>query len=224
MAEQEKSRSFVSMLLRGVGALCLAAVATLFIFFFLPLLQAIESALEPDLNVIPVNTQIDPPPPPPEEPEQEEEEPEPEPPPELEQEAPPLDLNQLELALNPGTGAASVGDVVSDFVRQLGAGSNDSAVDEIFSFGDLDQKPRAVYQKPPNYPAELRKQGGTVFITFLVDANGRVVNPKVDQSNNPRLNPFALQAIREWRFEPGQIKGKKVPYKMRIPITFDAAG
>ncbi|MCA9398636.1 MAG: hypothetical protein KC618_02720, partial [Candidatus Omnitrophica bacterium] len=75
---------------------------TLVCFLVLPLMQAINKPPTADLALQDVDVANLPPPPPPP-PEEEPEEPEPEEqPPELMEEAPPLDLSQLELALNPG--------------------------------------------------------------------------------------------------------------------------
>jgi protein TonB len=161
-----------------------------------------------------------PPPPPPEEPEEEKNE-EP-PPPDLADEAPPMDLTSLELALNPG-----VGDGAGDFAMRLtaiDAASSQAESDAIFSAADLDQQPRPVHQPPPDYPAELRRKKveGTVYVLFLVDKNGRVVNPVVQKSTNSALEPAAVAAVRRWRFEPGRRRGQAVQFKMRVPISFSA--
>jgi len=151
-------------------------------------------------------------------------------PPELaEQNAAPLDLAQLEMALDPGQGGAG-GDFASRG-RALGAASMaqgkvgaDSAVGEVFSIADLDQVPRATSQPAPAYPPELRKKkmAGTVYVLFLVDKSGRVVSPIVQRSSNAVFEQPAIQAVKSWRFEPGKRAGQTVQFKMRVPITFAA--
>jgi len=95
------------------------AVALTFIFFLmLPLLQAITKQSPADLLLQTVDTANVPPPPPPLE-AVPEKEPEPqEKPPELMEAAPPLDLAQLEVALNPNLWA-SEGWTAGDFVVKL---------------------------------------------------------------------------------------------------------
>ncbi|MCS7049918.1 MAG: energy transducer TonB, partial [Verrucomicrobiae bacterium] len=95
-------------------------------------------------------------------------------------------------------------------------------LDRIFSLGDLDQKPRVIFQIPPVYPPELRSRGvqGTVYVTFVVDRTGRVVNPSIEKSTDPRFERPALDAVKQWRFEPGMRNGQEVQFKMRVPITF----
>jgi protein TonB len=76
----------------------------------------------------------------------------------------------------------------------------------------------------PRYPSELRKRKvqGTVEVVFLVDTDGRVMNPKVDKSTHEALNQPALDAVRQWKFEAGTKEGHKVRFKMKVPITFSA--
>ena len=80
----------------------------------LPILQVITTPLTKDLTVRTVDVVNVPPPPPPPMEEPEEPEPEEEPPPPPAVDAPPLDLSQLELALNPGDGAFGGGDFTNN--------------------------------------------------------------------------------------------------------------
>jgi protein TonB len=132
--------------------------------------------------------------------------------------APPLDLSQLELALNPGDGAG----VIGDFVQKLAPlASSGEQVDALFSMADLDQKPRVLYQPGPVLNKQARQKApGTVYIIFIVDQNGRVENPIVQKSSDPVLERSALAAIKQWKFEPGKRNGQPVRFRMRVPITF----
>jgi protein TonB len=210
--------------LATIGGLALG----LGIFMLLPVLESITSTPAEELQVQDADT-IAPPPPPPEI-EQEEEKPE-EPPPEQEppkiaDEAPPLDLSQLELALNPGTGGA--GGFGGDFAVNLGAAikqASDSAeeADGLFSVGDLDQKPRVIAQSSPVVPAALKKVQAdtvTVQVIFVVNQQGRVEEPKVRRSNNSAFDQVAINCVKSWKFEPGKRNGEPVRFRMMAPITF----
>jgi protein TonB len=204
-------------------ALGVALLLTLAVFLFLPVMQTIGSRSSQDLIVTAVDIgNLPPPPPPPPDHVEEEEEPPP-PPPKLAQEAAPLDLAQLELALNPGFGEGLHGDFTIDLAGRLSDAGGEEEMDRIFSLADLDQRPRVVVQRAPSYPPELRreKRQGTVTILFVVDARGRVVDPKVEKSTDPAFERAALEAVKHWRFEPGTRKGDKVSFKMRVPITFN---
>jgi protein TonB len=151
----------------------------------------------------------------------------PEAPPELKETSEPLDLNQLEMALNPSLGDGG-GDFLSRAPASLAmhaasaAANAETAAEQVFALADLDQLPRAVYQPAPEYPAMLRKQrlDGTVHVLFVVDRGGRVDSPIVQKTTHPAFEPAALQAVKRWRFEPGKRNGEAVAFRMRIPITF----
>lgn len=208
-------RKVVHLVLVLLGALTL----TLAFFLVLPVIQAITAQPVADTLVEGIDAaDIPPPPPPPEE------EPEPEPeeeekPPELIEEAPPLDLAQLELALNPGISDGWLG---GDFaVKLTTAVASSDDVDALFSLADLDQEPRAIHRPPPAFTAELRKKApATVHIVFDVDQRGRVENPIVQQSTDPLFEKAAIAAVKKWKFEPGKRNGQPVKFRMRTPITF----
>ncbi len=199
-----------------------AVALTLAFFIVLPVMQTISKPPTNDLMLQTVDVaQIEPPPPPPME-----EEPEPEPeteeaPPELIEEAPPLDLTQLELALNPGLGGGLAG--AGNFAVKLNTVVSKSSedLDAVFSMTDLDQKPQAIYQPGPNVASRLRRRTpATVKLIFIVDENGRVVDPRVRSSSDPEFEPAALAAVKRWKYEPGKRGGKPVRFRVLQPITF----
>jgi len=202
----------------------LGAVALTFIFFLmLPLLQTITKPPSTDLVLQTVDTANVPPPPPPLEAEPEKE-PEPqEKPPEMMEAAPPLDLAQLEVALNPNLWA-SEGWTAGDFVVKLNTVASGGAgedVDALFSMADLDQTPRVIYQPGTILNNEVRKKApGTVYVLFIVNQSGRVENPMVQKSSDPVFENPALTAVKQWKFEPGKRNGKAVRFRMRVPISF----
>jgi periplasmic protein TonB len=199
----------------------LGAIGLSLIFFLvLPLMQTITQPRDMDMELTEVDGVVEPPPPPPPEPEPEEQQEEEPPPPALAEEAPPLDLSQLELALNPGFSGGWMGG--GDFAVSLKTiASEGDDMDSIFSMADLDQKPRVIYQPGPALSAQTRRKApGTVYIIFVVDQNGRVVNPAVQKSTDPVFTKPALAAVKQWKFEPGKRNGKAVRFRMRVPITF----
>jgi len=205
------------------GAILLGAALTVAIFLILPVLENIGRPEErTDLNLTSVDAVEPPPPPPTVEEEKPEPPPEEPPPPELTETAPPLDLSQLELALNPGMGDGMGGDFAVKLSPMGAEGTGMQAADDFFSLADLDQAPRAIFQPPPSYPPEMKKKKlqGTVHILFIVDKNGRVQDPKVQKSDNPAFDAPALGAVKRWRFEPGKVGGQAVQFRMRVPITF----
>lgn len=203
----------------AAGSVCL----TVAIFLVLPLMETIRSPLRDDLSLRDMAAaQLPPPPPPPLEPEPEEEEPE-EQPPELVEQAPPLDLSELELALDPsGLDDALFGEFSINLAAQLEQGGGAAGLDEILTSGQLDQRPRALFRQAPSYPTEMLKtrREATVYVLFVVDMSGRVADAKVQKSTDPGFNEAALAAVRQWRFEPGKRNGENVRFKMRQQFTF----
>jgi len=192
---------------------------TLLFFLILPLMQSITHSGDMDMELKSVDVANVPPPPPPPDPEPEEEPDEEPPPPQLIEEAPPLDLAQLELALNPGFSEGWMG---GDFAVKLNTVvSKTEDLDAVFSLADLDQKPRVIYQPAPTLNKQTRRKApGTVYIIFVVNQRGRVENPVVQKATDSVFKKPALAAVKQWKFEPGKRKGKAVRFRMRVPISF----
>jgi TonB family protein len=86
----------------------------------------------------------------------------------------------------------------------------------------LDQVPRAIFQKRPQYPFELRRRGvgGEVVVDFLVDAQGQVQNAFAVRSTEKGFELAAVEALNAWRFEAGRKNGVPVIAHMQVPIIF----
>jgi len=212
--------TFMRRLARRFLVLTGASVLTVTFFLVLPLIQAITKPADDTLDLVDVDTgNLPPPPPPPPEDEPEDEEEEEEEPPELEPDIQPLDLAQLELALNPGLGDGMFG---GDFSLSLdGMKKGNKNVDALFSLADLDQAPRGIYQPSPVHtPATRSAAPGTIYIIFLVDESGKVVSPKVQKTDSPAFERPALEAIKKWKFEPGKRNGEPVKFRTRQMFTF----
>lgn len=198
------------------GALAL----TLVFLLVLPLMQTLSKPPATDLVVQSVDTAtLEAPDPPPEPEAQDEPEPE-QKPPELVEEVPPLDLSQLELALN---ASLSESMMVGDFAVKLNtiASADNKSIDALFSLADLDQRPRVIYQPGPLMNKAMRKKApGKVYVVFIVDKQGRVDKPMVQKSSDPVFEKPALSAVKQWKFEPGKRNGRAVRFRMRVPITF----
>ena len=75
----------------------------------------------------------------------------------------------------------------------------------------------------PNVAASEQRTG-QVFASFIVSDNGEVVVPKIVKSLGADYDEAVLAAIQQLpRFEPGQLKGKKVAVSFTVPIQFAAA-
>lgn len=74
----------------------------------------------------------------------------------------------------------------------------------VFVGGDV-KAPKIVYQVPPKYPELVRKAGihGRVVLEAVINKQGFVTDVKVIGSLNSLCDEAAMDAVRQWRFEPG---------------------
>lgn len=136
-------------------------------------------------------------------------------------------LSAIEQALNGQGGVGDFGDSLSfaSGGRIGGTGTGGGMADAVegaFSLAEIDQKPRVVFQTSPRQPPELRgkKIEGAVTVIFVVDTAGKVINARVEKSNHPAFEGPALEAIRQWKFEPALRGGARVNCSMRQPFRF----
>ena len=75
----------------------------------------------------------------------------------------------------------------------------------------------------PKYPASALRAGetGTVLVLASIDRNGVPIEVSLDdRSGNREFDRSALQAVRQWRFQPALRDGKPVAAKVRVPVEF----
>ena len=154
---------------------------------------------------------------------EEEEEPPPEeeePPPELEKEPPQLSLDQLDIALNPGTGGALTGDFS---MPAIATSSSALGTDEFVDFSNLDQIPRPIGVSGFNFPRRLKKKKvrGQIVLLLKLDEKGEVLDVQLDRSTLPDFNRFVLGEVEDWRFTPPTQGGRPVKAQARLPIPIN---
>ena len=196
----------------------LAVVLTFAVFLALPLTQMMSAARQKSLDLSSFAAYAPPPPPPPIESEPEpEEEPEPEPQ-ELQEDStlPPLNLSQLEMALDGG-----MGDGIGIGLGMKTASDMVAAI-EVFELSQVDKPPTATMVIPPQYPRSLQQSGtaGSVTLVFVLDEKGRVKQPTVEASSHVAFERAALEAVKKWMFEPAVKDGKSVRARVRQSIRF----
>ncbi len=83
--------------------------------------------------------------------------------------------------------------------------------------------PKAIRKVVPAYPEKLRQQGveGIVKLRALIDEKGKVQDVTVLKSVHPYLDYAAVQALRQWEFEPFLVDEKPVPGTFMMVINFD---
>ena len=96
---------------------------------------------------------------------------------------------------------------------------------KIFDLKDLDRAPEPTVAIAPTVPVSMRDAGlrVTVAVGFIVDTQGRVVNPYIAQSSDRRLDDAALVAMSKWKFRPGTKGGRRVNVRMMQPFVITVA-
>lgn len=72
------------------------------------------------------------------------------------------------------------------------------------------------------YPEMARQAGveGTVYVQFIVDETGRVLDPVAIRSPNELLTKAAIDAVMASEFVPGQQRGRAVRVRFTVPVKF----
>ena len=98
----------------------------------------------------------------------------------------------------------------------------ENASGEVIEFSTLDQKPVPRSQARPIYPAEQRtkKISGEAVVDFIVDTQGDVRNAFALRNTHPAFGEAAVEAVAQWKFQPGLKGGRVVNTHMQVPIVF----
>ena len=81
--------------------------------------------------------------------------------------------------------------------------------------------PRQIHRVEPQYPSLARQThlSGTVIIDAVLDESGNVVEMKI-VSGHPLLLQAALDAVRQWKYEPTYLNDIPVAVQMNVSVTF----
>ena len=84
----------------------------------------------------------------------------------------------------------------------------------------------ASLQKEIEYPEMARQAGvnGRVFVQFVVNEEGNVIEPVVLRGIGGGCDEEAVRVIKMAKFKPGRQRGKPVRVRMVIPVLFELRG
>jgi TonB family protein len=82
--------------------------------------------------------------------------------------------------------------------------------------------PKVLHQVVPSYPEELRRRGieGQVELQVGIDEEGNVGGVKILKSVHPYLDNSAVQALKQWKYEPVLRNGVAVPAVITLTVNF----
>ena len=110
------------------------------------------------------------------------------------------------------------GTVIVDVTASLSVGPDASGA---YRVGGAMQPPKKLKDVPPLYPAlarEARVQG-TVVMEVRIDERGAVSDVQTLRSI-PLLDAAAIDAVRQWQYEPTLLNGVAVPMLMTVTVNF----
>ena len=202
----------------ATGAIAGIGVSGL-LFLAIPLTQIFTSYEKSPEEIEALEIAPPPPPPPPEDPPPPPEPEQDEPPPELDTPPPPISLEQLDMALNPGTGGSMAGDFALPTFDVSGA---DLGGLEIFELGDVDSPPQPRTKIEFSYPSAAKRKGitGVVKVEYVVNERGRVEQINIVDSPDRILSKATEDVLNRARFEPAQKGGQPVKVRMRAAIPY----
>jgi len=121
-----------------------------------------------------------------------------------------------------GIGSGSGGGVGSGRGPGVGPGWGGGIGGGAYRVGGGVTAPRVIYAPDPEFSEEARKAKfqGTVVLWVIVGADGRTHDIRVYRSLGMGLDENAIEAIRQWRFEPGRKDGIPVAVQVNVEVNF----
>jgi periplasmic protein TonB len=121
-----------------------------------------------------------------------------------------------------GIGSGSGGGVGSGKGPGFGPGEGGGVGGGVFHVGGGVSPPRVISQVDPEFSEEARKAKyqGTCTLLVEVDASGRPTNIRVASSLGMGLDEKAIEAVKQWRFEPGMKDGHPVRVDIAVEVDF----
>ena len=100
---------------------------------------------------------------------------------------------------------------------------SDEKNDVVMTIQTVDLPPRPVQRSAASYPKRARRNGieGEVTLSMLIDLRGTVLDVVVIDSEPPRVfDQSAIEAVKTWRFQPGEYEGKPVSVRVSQTLRF----
>jgi protein TonB len=121
-----------------------------------------------------------------------------------------------------GIGSGSGGGVGVGHGPGVGAGSGGGIGGGVFKVGGGISAPQAVSTPDPEYTEEARnaKTQGTCVLWMIVDDQGRPRDIKVVHGLGFGLDAKAVEAVKQWRFQPAMKDGRPVNVQISVEVGF----
>jgi hypothetical protein len=95
-------------------------------------------------------------------------------------------------------------------------------IEKLARVADLDVQPKPVKMVQPNLPKNSNTfKGKRVLISLVVDESGMPRDWRILETPDAGLADLCIEAIAQWRFEPGQVDGKPVKVRVTVPLVLN---
>jgi TonB family protein len=121
-----------------------------------------------------------------------------------------------------GIGSGSGGGVGSGRGAGVGPGWGGGIGGGAYRVGGGVSAPRALYAPDPEYSEEARKAKwqGTVVLWVIVGPDGHPRDIKIQRSLGMGLDEKAIEAVRQWKFDPARKDGQPVAVQINVEVNF----
>ena len=121
-----------------------------------------------------------------------------------------------------GIGSGSGGGVGVGHGPGIGAGSGGGMGGGVYRVGGGISAPTAVSAPDPDYTEEARraKKQGTCVLWLIVDSTGHPRDIKVVRGLGFGLDAKALEAVKQWKFQPALKDGRPVDVQISVEVEF----
>jgi len=121
-----------------------------------------------------------------------------------------------------GIGSGSGGGVGVGHGPGVGAGSGGGIGGGVYRVGGGISAPTAISSPDPDYTEEARraKKQGTCVLWLIVDSSGHPRDIRVARGLGFGLDAKALEAVKQWRFQPALKDGRPVDVQISVEVEF----
>jgi len=119
-----------------------------------------------------------------------------------------------------GTGRG--GGIGSGIGDGIGPGSGGNFGDGVMQVGGGVSEPKVIYQVDPEFSEEARKAkfSGNVYVSVIVDEQGRPTHVRVERGVGMGLDEKAVEAVKQYKFKPAMLNGKPVKVVVDVDVVF----
>jgi TonB family protein len=92
--------------------------------------------------------------------------------------------------------------------------------EKVYDLGPGITPPKVVRQVAPEHPSEGFRIAGSVLVGLVVGSHGDPKDVRILRSLEKSVDQSAVEAVKQWRFEPAKKGGDPVAVRLSIEIRF----